>query len=723
MAYDADQKSETSDSSMEETKKLLNLAQEQFKNCVAAERENRENILDDQKFYMGSPDNCWQWPADVKKLRESDTAGARPTLTINRLPHIVNQITNETRQNKPAIKVIPVNDDGDAKASEIYSGIVRHIEYMSDADIAYETANEQQTVGGIGYIRVLTEYSDDKNFDQDIRIRRVRNSLSVYLDPDIQQPDGSDAKFAFVTELLGEEEFKAQYPDAEAESWDMAIGDIKQLWFDNGKIRIAEWWRIEESYETLKLWPNGQQTVGDVDVTLMGLEEGAEPIKTREVCIRKVLCRKITGSQILEETQWMGKYIPIARVVGNEFDIEGKVVVSGLVRNAKDAQRMYNYWVSQEAEMLALAPKAPFVGYDGQFEGHEEKWKQANIVNYPYLEVNPIVDPIAKTVLPLPQRLAPPMPSAGILTAKQGAADDLRATTGKYEASLGMQGNETSERAINTRQMEGDISTYHYSGNLARGIRFVGRILLDLIPKIYDTRRVIRIIGEDGEFDFVAIDPSQQQALHEQRDQQTGQLIGKVFNPNVGKYDIAISVGPSFTTKRREALRAMDTMVQSNPALWGVIGDLLVKNMDWPGSQQMAERLKATLSPAVADVVRQQEEKTGQMVVPPQLKAQMMQMSQQLQQAIQQLQHSGLENEKLKVQLQSDTQAATAKVHDADTKLIGTLAKAKSAETVARIKHGAEIHGQTMEHAMEFARPALLPRARPNGEGPTGENT
>jgi hypothetical protein len=272
--------------------------------------------------------------------------------------------------------------------------------------------------------------------------------------------------------------------------------------------------------------------------------------------------------------------------------------VSGLVRNAKDAQRMYNYWVSQEAEMLALAPKAPFIGYGGQFEGYEQQWKTANTNNWPYLEVNPDVTDGQGAVLPLPQRAQPPMASSGLLQAKAGAAEDIKSATGQYNASLGMTSNERSGKAILARQREGDIGTYHYVDNLARAIRHIGRQLVDLIPKIYDTERIARIIGEDGEPSTVRMNPMQEEPVKRIVDQE-GTLIEKIYNPGVGKYDVRVITGPGYATKRQEALESMAQLLQGNPQLWQVAGDLFVKNMDWPGAQDLAKRFKKTIDPKV----------------------------------------------------------------------------------------------------------------------------
>ena len=581
---------------------VLSTARDRLSMAISAYSESREDELDDLRFYAGSPDNQWQWPADVLATRgavQGQTINARPCLTINKLPQHVHQITNDQRQNRPSVKVIPVDDNADVEVAEIFNGMIRHIEYISDADVAYDTACENQVAYGEGYIRILTEYCDDNTFDQDIKIARVRNSFSVYMDPLIQDPCGSDAEWCFITEDLSKAEYARLFPNASPLSTleTLGVGDQNlSQWLNTDTIRIAEYFYCEYDKQTLNLYPGNvtafQGTPEDKELRAVY----GKPKKSRQADRKKICWTKINGYEILEKQEWAGSCIPVVRVIGNEYEVEGRIYISGLVRNAKDAQRMYNYWTSQEAEMLALAPKAPFIGYGGQFEGYETQWKTANTQNWPYLEVNPDVTDGQGAVLPLPQRALPPMASSGLLQAKVGASEDIKSSTGQYNASLGMTSNERSGRAILARQREGDVGTYHYQDNLARAVRYVGRQLVDLIPKIYDTQRIARIIGIDGETKMVKIDPMQAEPVRKIQNQE-GIVIDKIYNPSVGKYDVVVATGPGYATKRQEALEAMAQLLQGNPQLWAVAGDLFVKNMDWPGAQEMAKRFAKTIDP------------------------------------------------------------------------------------------------------------------------------
>ena len=583
---------------------VLSVMRSRMTMAISALSGTRDSELDDLRFYAGSPDNQWQWPNDVLQTRGSSqgpVVSARPCLTINKLPQHVKQITNEQRMNRPTIKVLPVDDKSDIEMADVFNGVIRHIEYTSDADVAYDTACENQVTHGEGYLRILTEYCDDTSFDQEIKIGRIRNSFSVYMDPMIQDPAGADARWCFITDDMTKDEYERAYPKASPISTLTArgIGDSSiNQWISETTVRVAEYFYIECEKATLNLYPGNQTALtGTPEDSLLRAMFG-KPLRSRQSDRERVKWCKTNGYEILEESEWAGSFIPVVRVVGNEFEVDGQLYVSGLVRNAKDAQRMYNYWCSQEAEMLALAPKAPFIGYGGQFEGYEQQWKTANTQNWPYLEVNPDVTDGQGAVLPLPERAQPPMASSGLLQAKAGASEDIKSTTGQYNASLGMTSNERSGKAILARQRESDVGTYHYADNLARAVRHIGRQLVDLIPKIYDTARVARILGEDGEPSTVKMNPDQEEPVKKIMGP-GGVVVDKIYNPRVGKYDVRVITGPGYATKRQEALESMAQLLQGNPQLWQVAGDLFVKNMDWPGAQDLAKRLQKMLDPKV----------------------------------------------------------------------------------------------------------------------------
>jgi len=665
-------------------KDIISVAKSRFTMAVSAYSESREDELDDLRFYAASPDNQWQWPADVLATRgavQGQTINARPCLTINKLPQHVRQVTNDQRQNRPSGKVIPVDDKADVEVAEVFDGLVRHIEYISDADVAYDTACENQVAYGEGYIRLFTEYCDDDSFNQDIKIGRIRNSFSVYMDPTIQDPCGADAQWCFITEDLTKDEYERQFPDAQPISSMMSqgVGDQSaSQWVSENTVRIAEYFYIEHEKATLHLYYGNvsamKGTPEDQDMAMRGMK----PIKTRTVDVKKVKWCKINGFEVLETQDWAGSSIPVVRVVGNEFEVNGRIYVSGIVRNAKDAQRMYNYWTSQEAEMLALAPKAPFIGYGGQFEGYEQQWKTANTTNWPYLEVNPDVTDGAGSALPLPQRAPPPLPQTGLIQAKMGASDDIKGTTGQYDSSLGQTSNERSGKAILARERQADVGTYHYVDNLARAVRYITRQIVDLIPKIYDTERIARIVGEDGETSTIKVNPNQPMPVNKIMDQQ-GIVLEKIYNMGVGKYDVCVTTGPSYMTKRQEALEAMAQLLQGNPNLWAVAGDLFIKNMDWPGAQEMSKRFAKTIDPKIMEGGDESPEMQA-------AKMQMEAMGKEMEQMYQMLQNV---SKSVEVQdLERKNYESQIKAFDAETKRISAVQAGMTFEQIQDIVQG-----------------------------------
>jgi len=578
---------------------LLRVAKARFQQAEEAEADYRKLALDDLRFLAGD-----QWPQPVEQTRLLD---GRPCLTINRLPQFLRQITNDVRQNPPGLKVSAVGDGTDVETAKVLQGLLRHIEVQSDATAVYITALEAAATHGRGYFRVLTDYETSLGFEQKLCLKRIRNPFTVYMDPSCQELDYSDAQWGFVVETLSKDQFTAEYPDtqrAQMPAW-TSTGD---QWIEREQCRVAEYWYLQPERRTIALLPGGQ-VVRQADVP-----EGVTPLQTRMALIPVVYWCKLTGDEVLEGPQlWPGKYVPIIPVLGQEWDIDGKVDLSGIVRGAKDSQRMYNYWVSAETETIALAPRAPFIGVEGQFEGHEMSWRTANTRNWPYLEYK--AKAIGGQPAPPPQRNVFEPPIQAISQARLMAADDLKATTGIYDAALGARSNETSGRAILSRQRESDSATYHYPYNLAIALRHAGRVLLDLIPSIYSQQRVMRIIGDDGD--------ERQVTLNTPHVDERG--VRRLYDVTSGTYDVIVATGPSFASKRQEAVEAMVQVSQAYPQLLQVAGDLFVKNMDWPGASDIAARLRKTIPPELLDEQGATPEEQVQ-----QLQQAMQQMTQQL---------------------------------------------------------------------------------------------
>lgn len=597
--------------------KIIEEAHKRFARCEDHESVTRPLWVADLKFANGDPDNKFQWEEAMWKARETDR---RPYLTVNKVKQHNRQITNDARQNKPCVRVHPVDDGADKDTAEVFNGVIRHIEANSSADTAYDTAGEFAVDAGLGYWRVTTDYADETTFDQEIYIKAVKNPLNVLLDPDIQEADGSDARFGFVFEDISKEEFEARYPDADPVSWPTTGGTA---WMTKEAIRLAEYYKIVEKKDTLCLDANSGETfmLSEVeDKELAKAIRADNAFRKRPVVKRTCKWYLIAGDQVLETTDWLGKYIPIVRVVGDEVEIDGKVHRKGHTRAMKDAQRMYNYNSSAAIEYGALQTKTPIITTAEAIEGHEHLWNNANTQNVPYLPYNAYDE--QNQPLPMPQRMVAPAPAQLFLQGMQTASEEMKMASGQYDASMGAKSNETSGRAIVARQREGDTATFHFIDNVARAIKFTGKILVDLIPKIYDTERVVRILGEDGADDKARINPEQPQAMVEQQGQNG--KIERIYNLGVGRYDVTVSVGPSYGSKRAEAFQALTELSSRNPQLMQVAGDLIMKAADFPMADQLAERLEKTLPPGMKD-------DDGKPQIPPEVQQQMEQMQQQTQ--------------------------------------------------------------------------------------------
>lgn len=596
----------------EEGRGVLEEARDRFEVAWQYDEKNREDAREDLHFRAGE-----QWPEKVRTEREESS---RPTLTINRMPQFVKQVTGDIRQNRPSIKVRPVDSGSDPDVADIFSGIIRHIEQRSDAQSAYITAADSSVTCGIGHFRVLTEFSSDDSFEQDIRIARIRNPFAVYWDPDAEELDKSDARWCFVSERISMEAFRSRYPDASTADFEAnATRDWLENWWDGESVRIAEYWTFATKTETLVEFEDG--TTGRP-------RDGVDVVRSRTISKPSIVRYVLNGVEILEgPDEWAGRHLPIVPVIGEEVHIGDRIVRHGIVRFAKDPQRLYNYWRTTAAESIALAPKAPWLLTPTMIEGQKAAWEAANRGNPPYLLYTP--DSSAPGG---PSRQQPPLPPTAMWSEATIAAEDMKATTGIYDASLGARGNETSGRAILARQQEGDTSTFVYIDNLSRAIRRAGEILIDLIPKIYDTDRVVRILGEDETEDFVRLNAPvpQDDGTVIEMTVLTDSKGNPVYKPplDFGKYDVAIVTGPSYSTKRMEASDSLMAFAQAVPAAGAVIADLIAKNMDWPGAEQIAERLRKTLPPGLAD---DEEELTPEQMAMRQQAAQQQQMAMQVQ--------------------------------------------------------------------------------------------
>lgn len=584
-----DEKATQSEAGIKDRKALHERAIRRFKALDDYWSENLKLALEDIKFRAGD-----EWPDAIKKEREEKQ---RPCLSFRRGEQYIRQVVNDGRQNRPSVKYRPVDDRGDPKTAEAFQGITRHIFAASGADDAADTALEHAAGSGFGYFRVLTEYENDGSFDQKIVIRRIPNPLSVRLAPH-QAADGSDAEDGFVIDEISREAFERAYPNAEKVDWKLDERSYAEGWLSDLNVRVAEYFYKEATASEVYLLADGQTIKAEEYAAMQANGAPDLPSVTRKRTVRDVKVKwcKLSGAEILEEAEFPSSYIPILPVYGTERNVNGKVIYEGLIRVGKGPLQLYNFERTSYAETVALMPKAPYVAAEGQTEGHPE-WSTANTENHPVLTYTP--QDVNGTPLPPPRREPPATVPTGYAQAIQITSGDIQAAFGMYNASIGAPSNEKSGKAIMARQREGDVSTYHYHDNLNRAYRHLGRILLEMIPRVYDTRRVVRLLGEDGTDKMAIVDPTAQNGT---------KLNGlEVFNLNAGKFDVETSTGPSYTTKRQESADAMLEAAQANPAFWQTHGDLIVKAQDWPNADEFAKRTKAVMPPPLKAAIEQAE--------------------------------------------------------------------------------------------------------------------
>lgn len=581
-----------------EKEAILAEAKERYQRVDAWEAKARGLFLQDLKFAEGDSDNNWQWPDEIRQPRETDE---RPMLTINKTRQHNLNVLNDARQSKVAVKIIPIGDEATYESAQAFMATVRAIEYRSDADSAYQMGLAFAVKAGIGYWRVLTDYVDADTFDQELLIKRIKDPLTVFMDPDIEEADGSDSKFCILAIDVDRKEFEKTNPEWKGRVASTQLGGT--TWAGSDKIRKAEYWRRVPVKDRLVSYMNPV-----TDQAVIGLESKIprrirkavldDPdTQTREVTDWKVECFTIIGDEIAEETPWLGIYIPVVRVIGEETVIDGVLDRKGHTRALKDGQRMFNYNASGSVEFGALQTKIPYLSPMEAIEDFEEMWKDANKTNRAFLPYNHRDE--EGDEIPSPQRQQPPTGAPIYMEGMQSAAEWMRMVSGQYQADMGAPSNERSGKAITARQRQGDLATYHYLDHQSRAVRFTGKILIDLIPKIYDTRRMLKYKGDDGEENHIQIDPDAKQAVQEQQVDRDSKMT--VFNPNIGKYDVESDVGPSYQTRRQDAFEAGVQILQQNESLTSLIGDLVLKNADFPGADEMAERMKRMVPPQALD--------------------------------------------------------------------------------------------------------------------------
>jgi hypothetical protein len=632
-------------------KDVIELAMKRWRRADEADRENRDHAYQDLEFLEPGG----QWEESAKQMRGE----GRPCLEFDRLGTTVAQVTGDIRQMRPSIKVVPVDSRGDPETAEVIAGMVRYVENRSDASAIYFAAADQQVAAGIGHWKVVTEYAGDSTFEQEIAVVPIPDGIGVRWDPAAVKQTREDAKFCFVPLDMPRDDYDEAYPNKPAGEIDDGQDRGPPGWLTADTVRVCEYYTKTPIDKTLALMPDGEI----LDLTDKGDEDYAERLTRVELAKAsgaKVRIEKrpghrverylISATDVLEGPDLIpGRFIPVVPVIGVEQVIGKKRTRRGLVRKAKDGQRAYNYSRSTQIETESLQPKAGFVGTEKQFKGYEHIWETANTVNHPFLPYN--TDPQAGT--PRPERAQPPVPNAASALCAREAAEDIKATTGVYDASLGAPSNETSGKAIKARQQEGDVGSFVYIDNFGRSVRHTGAIITSMVPHVYDTARTLRIVGEDGKVDLVDI--NNPQGLAEDG------VAEKIENDvTVGAYDVSFEMGPSYTTKREAAFDGMIAFVQAAPQAAPLIMDLLAKMQDWPMADKVAKRIRTMLPPQIQAEEAQEEGKPPPPPPPPSPEQQAAMAAQQRQQELAEAQHQ-LDGAKLQVE-QQKLQAEMAKI-------------------------------------------------------------
>lgn len=549
--------------------------------------------IDDTRFAMGDSDNGWQWPAQIKQGRVTDQ---RVCLTVNMTAQHCNQIINNIRQNRPQCRVLPADSGADKKTAEILGGLIRNIQVASNADDAHDLGAEHAVYGGEGYWRIVTDYETPTSFNQVIKIKPCPNPQLVFIDDACLELDRSDAEWGFIFEDIPKSQCKREWPDVDPGNW---TGPDVRGWVREDMVRIAEYFYCIYKKETAVLYSDGTDGLKSDPIP-----EGLTVVQERETSIKQWKWCKLIGGhdKPVDEKDWAGDYLPIIAVVGKELNVNGEIVRKGIVRDLKDPARMVNYSYSETIQTVALQNKIPYIAAAEAIEGFEDHWKSANTSNAAYLPYNSVDED--GNQIPKPERQQPAVMPTAQVQLLQVSTEQMRAASGQQNANFGIKSEASSGVGIQRLKVQGETATFHFPDNLRRALQYEAKVLIDLIQKIYDTKRVVRILGLDGKEEQAILDP-QAPGYEESQQSDVEEDVQRIFNPTVGQYDVVIDTGPSFQTQRQEGFTMLSEIASRNPQLMQIAGDLIMRNADIPGAQEIADRMEKTLPPNLQDDKKQ----------------------------------------------------------------------------------------------------------------------
>lgn len=686
---------------------ILRNGKDRFNDASDSWQKIRQNALDDLKFYKGD-----QWSTD---LQRTGSARKEPNLTVNRLPQFVKQVENELRQQQIAISVFPTDEIGSDETAQVFAGLIRDIERKSYASSAYiHAAGESGAmVPGFGFLKLKTQYASGKGFNQEIRIESPQDPFKIFPDGDAIEPDSSDANYWFEFDDLSVEAYMRAYPDSEMATLDLLVPAASlSKWVGGDGIRVVKYWYKEEMESIEYLMEDGttEHNIGIYnpndeeaereETREAGYKEGDEAqepktqkavLRTRSIINTKIKWAIFNGVEVLERGEWADSEFPFVSIYGPTLIVDGDRDIRGIIRHSKDSQKMLNYMASSAVRRIGSANKAPWIVDITSVKGYEKQWSTANTENWSMLPYNSIDPNNPQRSLPPPQRADQTGQIVDLLQAAQKFENDLKATVGIYDAGLGATPNDQSGVAIKTLAQQGQNSNYHFSDALQRAIQRLGYLAIRLIPKIYDTPRVVRIIGADSTEKIVKVN----QIFVENGQQKEHQLSD-------GEYGVSVSAGPAYATRKSQALDQIIKLVGNDPAVMPFIQDILVGELDFDKAQVIQDRLKKLLMMKAPGLIDDNETKQP---LPPQAQAAMTQQSQMIQQLSQELDQTHqmlhqLQVEKATKQVEHQSKMAEIQAQ-AKADLALEAARAKTNQQESHDKLDAKMVGDMMKYTHE----------------------
>lgn len=688
--------------------KLQDEAMELFKQAEDGWRDIRLKAVDDIAFFHGQ-----QWDEqllNVARLKKE------PTLQVNRLPQYVKQIENELRQKEMAITVAATDETGSEDTANIFTGIIRGIEQRSNAKSHYiQAAGENGAlVPGIGYLKLVVDYADNQMFEQDITITSVRDPMKILCDPSVQEPDFSDAEYWFEFEDYSEKSFKRTFPRAQCNSMELfPIGAKMSGWLGDKSIRVARFWYKEYTSITHYLMDDGSIVSEEMVESLEDdLDEGGDYgkkiatvggekkviLRDRQITSVKIKWLDMTGAEVLNEGDWAGSMFPFVAVCGPMSVVNGERDIRGIIRFAKDSQKMLNYMASSAARRIASANKSPWIVDMKSIAAYKQTWNQANTSNAPYLPYDAFDVNRAGQPNPPPQRADQTGQIQDLLLAAQKFENDLKATIGIYDAGLGATPNDQSGIAIKTLAQQGQNANFHFSDNLSSSLKRLGDVLVDIIPSIYDTPRIVKSVGADTQARLVKIN---------QLIQEKGRMVEYNIRDAAGHYGVTINSGPAYATQKMAAIEQMTELMRINPAIAPYIQDIIAGNMDFEGKDVVRARLMKVLAIQAPQVLEDPEQED----IPPQAMAAMQQQTAIIEQLSAQMQQLQGEYQNLLVQVQTKTieheQSMQKATHDAQLEMQLQAQKQSDAKDIELMRAQREAAIASSEYEMTAIKAQL----------------